>query len=72
LEGGKDLKEDRKFSIHGLQTELEVLHPLTEFEDQTKENSKTFSQLRVKERVRRLVLVVSRPAKRRWHPHGIP
>jgi hypothetical protein len=72
LEGGEDLKKDRDFAIRGLQTELKVLHPLTEFKFQTEENSETLSQLCVKERVRGLVLVVLRLATRRWCSHGLP
>jgi len=43
LKGGKELKKDREFSIRGLQTELKVLHPLTEFKDQTEEDGEAFS-----------------------------
>jgi len=39
------MKEGRDLSIRDLQSELEVLHPLMELEDQTIENSKTFFQL---------------------------
>jgi hypothetical protein len=56
LKGGKELKKDR---------------PLMEFKDQTKENSDAFSQLHVEERVRGLVLGVSRLA-RRWLSHSLP
>jgi hypothetical protein len=43
LKGGKELKKDRYLSIRGLQTELKVLHPLTEFKDQTEEDGEAFS-----------------------------
>jgi hypothetical protein len=71
LKGGKELKRDHNLSIHGLQMELNVLQPLAEFEHQTEENSEAFSQLRDEERVRGLVLDVSRLAQR-WLSHSIP
>jgi hypothetical protein len=71
LKGGKDLKKYRNLSIHGLQMELKVLHPLAEFKDQTEENSEDLSQLRDEERVRGLVLNVPRLA-RRWLSHSLP
>ena len=58
------MKRDHNLSIHGLQMELNVLHTLAEFEDQTEENSEAFSQLRDEERARGLVLSVLRLARR--------
>jgi len=47
LEGRKELEEGRDPSVHKLHPKLEVLHSLTEFEDQFVEDGETLFQLQI-------------------------
>ena len=65
MQGGEKLKKDLYLSIRGLQGKLKVLHPPTEFKDQTVKDGQAFSKLCAIEGVRALVPSVPRLTRRR-------